>query len=222
MLKVNFKKVLVVIFLGLMASSCDEESSTLAPEEHTDADGLVLESNGVEVYREFEGAIVTNTLSLTVGDTLELSVHFLDHDGNEIEHSDDDDHDDHGHDDDHDDEHGSVDGLLVTENDTSVVVIEVEGHEEEEEGEEDHDDHEEHGPGIHMIAVAAGSTSFKVQLMHEGHADYTSMSIAVTVGSTMRAQLCTIKSCNCCPTKLFTAKTIRSCSCCASQLYASK
>ena len=140
MLKVNFKKVLVVIFLGLMASSCDEESSTLAPEGHTDADGLDLESNGVEVYREFEGAIVTNTLSLTVGDTLELSVHFLDHDGNEIEHSDDDDHDDHGHDDDHDDdhddEHGSVDGLLVTENDISVVVIEVESHEEEEEANE--------------------------------------------------------------------------------------
>jgi|TARA_B100001540_G_scaffold226203_1_gene200457 hypothetical protein len=197
MLKVNFKKVLVVIFLGLMASSCDEESSsTLAPEGHTDADGLVLESNGVEVYREFEGAIVTNTLSLTVGDTLELSVHFLDHDGNEIEHSDDDDHDDHGHDDDHDDdhgdEHGSIDGLLVTENDTSIVVIEVEGHEEEEEGEEDHDDHEEHGPGIHMIAVAAGSTSFKVQLMHEGHADYTSMSITVTVGASTSRDLSSV------------------------------
>ncbi len=185
MLKVNFKKLLVVIFLGLMASSCDEESSssTLAPEGHTDADGLVLESNGVEVYREFEGAIVTNTLNLTVGDTLELSVHFLDHDGNEIEHSDDDDHGD---------EHGSVDGLLVTENDTSVVVIEVEGHEEEEEGEEDHDDHEEHGPGIHMIAVAAGSTSFKVQLMHEGHADYTSMSISVTVGASTSRDLSSV------------------------------
>ena len=191
MLKVNFKKVLVVIFLGLMASSCDEESSTLAPEGHTDADGLVLESNGVEVYREFEGN-VTNTLSLTVGDTLELSVHFLDHKGNEIEHSDDDDHDDHDHDDEHDDEHGSVDGLLVTENDTSVVVIEVEGHEEEEEGEEDHDDHEEHGPGIHMIAVAPGSTSFKVQLMHEGHADYTSLLIDVTVGASTSRDLSSV------------------------------
>ena len=189
MLKVNFKKVLVVIFLGLMASSCDED--VLSPEGHTDADGLVLELNGQEVYREFKGDRITNTLSLTVGDALELSVHFLDEDGNEIEHSDDDDHDDHGHDDDHDD-HGSVDGLLVTENDTSVVVIEVEGHEEEEEGEEDHDDHEEHGPGIHMIGVAAGSTTFKIQLMHEGHSDYTSMSIAVTVGASTSRDLSSV------------------------------
>ena len=178
MLKVNFKKVVVVIFLGLMASSCDEESSTLAPEGHTDADGLVLESNGVEVYREFEGAIVTNTLSLTVGDTLELSVHFLDHEGNEIEHSDDehDDHDDHG--DDHDDD---GDGLVVSENDATIAVVEVEGHDEEDG--DDHDDHgDEHGNALHVEGVSAGSTSFKLQLMHDGHADYTSTNnVPVTV-----------------------------------------
>tara|TARA_X000001036_G_C20691218_1_gene809465 strand:- start:1877 stop:2509 length:633 start_codon:yes stop_codon:yes gene_type:complete len=210
MLKVNFKKVLVVIFLGLMASSCDEESSTLAPEGHTDADGLVLESNGVEVYREFEGDIVINNLTLNVGDTLELSVHFLDHDGDEIEHEEEEEeHDDHDHDDDHDED---GDGLVFSGHDTSIVIIEVEEHEEEEEG------HEE---GFHVIGVLAGSTNFRIQLMHEGHADYISQPINVIVGSTMRAQLCTIKSYNCCPTKLFTAKTIRSCSCCASQLYAS-
>ena len=55
-------------------------------DEHTDADGFVLESgNGVVVYREFEGA-VEGSITLGVGDTLELSVHFLDHDGDEIEH----------------------------------------------------------------------------------------------------------------------------------------
>ena len=179
MLQINLKQIVIVLFLGLMASSCDEASSALAPDEHTDADGLILELNGQEVYREFEGAIVTNTLSITVGDTLELSVHFLDHDGNEIEHSDDDDHDDHD-DHDHDDDHDSDDGLLVTENDTSVVVIEVEEHEED------------HGPGIHMIGVAAGSTTFKIQLMHEGHSDYTSMSIAVTVGASTSRDLSSV------------------------------
>jgi hypothetical protein len=184
MLRINVKQLFIVLFLGLMTSSCDEASSALAPDEHTDADGLILELNGQEVYREFEGEIVTNTLTLTVGDTLELSVHFLDHDGNEIEHEEEEEeHDDHDHDDDHD----SVDGLLVTENNTSIVVIEVEEHEEEE---EEHDDHEEdHGSGIHMIAVAAGSTTFKIQLMHEGHSDYTSMSIAVTVGASTSRDL---------------------------------
>ena len=55
-------------------------------EGHTDADGFVLEDeSGTEVYREFEGA-VDGSISLNVGDTLELSVHFLGHDGEEIEH----------------------------------------------------------------------------------------------------------------------------------------
>ena len=209
MLKINVKHLFIVIFLVFMASSCDDDS--LSHEEHTDADGLVLELNGQEVYREFEGDIVINNLTLNVGDTLELSVHFLDHDGDEIEHEEEEEeHDDHDHDDDHD---ADGDGLVFSDHDTSIVIIEVEEHEEEEEG------HEE---GFHVIGVSAGSTNFRIQLMHEGHADYTSQPINVIVGPTMRAQLCTIKSCNCCPTKLFTAKTIRSCSCCASQLYASK
>ena len=48
--------------------------------------------------------------------------------------------------------------------------------EEHEEG-EDH-----HGMAIHVQGVSAGSTSFKVQLMHDGHADYTSTNnVPVTV-----------------------------------------
>ena len=53
MLRINVKHLFIVVFLGLMASSCDDDS--LSHEEHTDADGLVLELNGQEVYREFEG-----------------------------------------------------------------------------------------------------------------------------------------------------------------------
>ena len=49
-----------------------------------------------------------------------------------------------------------------------------------------HDDHEEgedhHGMAIHVQGVSAGSTSFKLQLMHDGHADYTSTNnVPVTV-----------------------------------------
>ena len=91
---------------------------------------------------------------------------FLDPDGNEIEHSDDehDDHDDHG--DEHDDD---GDGLVVSENDATIAIVEVEGHDEE-----DGDDHEdEHGNALHIEGVSAGTTSFKLVLMHDGHADYT-------------------------------------------------
>ena len=37
------------------------------------------------------------------------------------------------------------------------------------------------GNGIHINAVSAGSTNFTIQLMHEGHSDYTSMPIAIEV-----------------------------------------
>ena len=121
----------------LITTSCeDDDHDHDHDEDHTDADGFILENeDGTEMYREFEGAM-TGSLTLGVGDTLELSVHFLDHEGNEIEH--------------------------------------------EEEGEEGGEEH--HEMAIHVIGVSAGSTSFKLQLMHEGHADYTSTNnVPVTV-----------------------------------------
>jgi len=141
----------------------DDDHNHDHDEDHTDADGFILEdASGSELYREFEGA-VTGSITLGVNDTLELSVHFLDHDGLEIEHEEED----------HDEEDG--DGLVVSEADPSVAIVEVESHDEEE-GEE------EHGNAIHIIGVGVGSTSFQVQLMHDGHADYTSTNnVSVTV-----------------------------------------
>ena len=125
----------------LFVTGCEDDDHDNHDEGHTDADGFILENeSGTEVYREFEGA-VTGSVALSVGDTLELSVHFLDHEGNEIE------------------------------------------HEEEEGDDHDHDhDEEEHGAALHIIGVSSGSTSFQVQLMHDGHADYTSTNnVTVTV-----------------------------------------
>ena len=167
--------VLLLATAMLFTTGCeDDDHDHDHDEDHTDADGFVLETEaGVEVYREFEGT-QTGGVTLSVGDTLELMVHFLDHEGNEIEHSDDehDDHDDNG--DDHDDD---GDGLVVSENDATIAVVEVEGHDEE-----DGDDHDDHGNALHVEGVSAGSTSFKLQLMHDGHADYTSTNnVPVTV-----------------------------------------
>ena len=47
---------------------------------------------------------------------------------------------------------------------------------------DDHDHDEEHGAALHIIGVSSGSTSFTLQLMHDGHADYTSTNnVPVTV-----------------------------------------
>jgi hypothetical protein len=135
-------------------------------DEHTDADGFILEDeSGAEIYREFEGAM-TGSIALNVGETLELSVHFLDHEGNEIEHD--------------EEEEDHEDGLSISGFDSNIAIVEAEDHEEEE---DDHDhDEEEHGNAIHVIGVSSGSTSFQLELMHEGHADYTSTNnVPVTV-----------------------------------------
>ena len=172
------KPYVTLLFTGMLlfTTGCeDDDHDHDHDEDHTDSDGFVLETEaGVVVYREFEGT-QTGGVTLSVGETLELMVHFLDHEGNEIEHSDDehDDHDDGG--DDHDDD---GDGLVVSENDATIAIVEVEGHDEE-----DGDDHEdEHGNALHVEGVSAGSTSFKLQLIHDGHPDYTSTNnVPVTV-----------------------------------------
>ena len=152
--------VFMLIGMFLFTTGCeDDDHNHDHDEEHTDADGFVLEDeSGSELYKEFEGTM-TGTVTLSVGDTLELSVHFLDHEGNEIEHEEDEE---------------DEDELVISENDSNIAIVEVEEHEE---GEEEH-----HEMAIHVIGVSAGSTSFKLQLMHEGHADYTSTNnVPVTV-----------------------------------------
>ena len=157
--------VFMLVGMFLITTSCeDDDHDHDHDEDHTDADGFILENeDGTEMYREFEGAM-TGSLTLGVGDTLELSVHFLDHEGNEIELEE-------------EGEEDNEDGLVVSENDANIAVVEVEDHEEGEEGGEEH-----HEMAIHVIGVSAGSTSFKLQLMHDGHADYTSTNnVPITV-----------------------------------------
>ena len=163
------KPYVTLLFTGMLlfTTGCeDDDHDHDHDEDHTNANGFVLETEAGEiVYREFEGA-QTGGVTLSVGETLELMVHFLDPEGNEIEHSDDDhdDHDDHG--DDHDDD---GDGLVVSENDATIAIVEVEGH-------------DDHGNALHVEGVSAGTTSFKLVLMHDGHADYTAPNnVPVTV-----------------------------------------
>ena len=80
----NYLYTLLAGFVLLFAVSCEDKNDD--DEGHTDADGFVLETeDGVQAYKELKG-VVTGSISLGVGDTLHYMVHFLDHDGKEIEH----------------------------------------------------------------------------------------------------------------------------------------
>ena len=148
------------VTLLLFIVSCEDDHDH--DEKHTDAEGFILESSsGAQVYKEFKGT-QTGSVTLTSGETLELTVHFLDDDGKELE---------------HDEHEGEEEGeLKVSGFNSSIATVEVE------EGHDDHGDEEEHEMALEIKGVSAGSTSFKLELMHDGHADYTSTNnVPITV-----------------------------------------
>ena len=150
------------IFLALFMVSCEDDDHA-HEEEHVDAEGFILESDGTEIYREFKGT-KTGSVTLAVGATLEVSVHFLGDDGKELE---------------HEEHEGEEEGSLrVSGFNSSVATVEVEeGHDD---GGDDHGHEEE--MALEITGVSAGSTNFKLELMHDGHADYTSTnSVPITV-----------------------------------------
>ena len=156
MFKINIKQLFLVVILGFITVSCDDDNPA-SSDEHIDAEGFVLEINDVEVYRELEGTI-TGDLSVALNGTLEVSVHFLDHDGEEIV---------------HEDEEGEEDELSFSITDPSVISVVAE------ENEDDGDAH--HELGFELTGLSTGTTTFTLSLMHEDHADYTSLPINVAV-----------------------------------------
>ena len=159
----NFIILMLSVFSIFFVIACEDSDNDA--EEHVDAEGFILETeDGVEAYREFKGT-VTGSVSLSANDTLHLMVHFLDDDGKEIEHEEE--HDDHG------EEEAEI---KVSGFNASVAKVEM----IEEEG-DDHGD--EHGEEVlQVVGVSKGSTSFKLELLHDGHADYTSTNnVPVTI-----------------------------------------
>ncbi len=161
----NFKTLFLSVILLFVSACEDHDDHDHDHDAHIDAEGFILESDGTEIYRQFEGAVVVNNLNLSVGDTLDVSVHLLDHDGEEI---------------DHEEENEEEESLVFIITDMSVISIESEDHDDHDHGDHDHGE-EHHELGFELIGLASGSTTFEFSLMHEGHADFTSLPIAVTV-----------------------------------------
>ena len=189
MLKIKIKQLCLLIFVGLVTISCDDDNPA-ASDAHLDAEGFALEVNGTEVYRQLEGTI-TGDLSVAVNGILEVSVHFLDHDGEEIAHEE-------------GEEEGEEDELSFSISDSSIISVVAEEHEE---GSGDEDGEEHHELGFELTGLSVGTTTFTLSLMHEDHADYTSLPISVTVNSEMVScsgkQLC-FKGC--CSLPVYAAK----------------
>ena len=163
--------------------------------DHFDTDGLTLEYDDEEIYSQFQG-MIEGSVNLYLNDILDLSVHFLDNNGNEVE---------------IDESLLDCYPLSFNINDPSIISIEMENHDDHAHCEDftdeesceaadecewhademacedsDHDDdhgHDEH-VGEHIFEItglSVGSTTFTISIMHQGHADYTSLPILVNV-----------------------------------------
>ena len=179
MINHNIKQILIIIFLGLYTTGCDKKDPVSSA--HTVIGGfqLVHEDHDEYAYRQL-GLEIDGTITIDLGQTLEFSVHFLDSYGSELEvHDEDEDHEDHSD--------SIPDGLSIAYPEDyvdGILTVVVEGEEDdhdEDENHEDHEDHEDHEMMIEITGVSIGTTSFQIQLMHDGHSDYTSLPILVTV-----------------------------------------
>ena len=141
--------------------------------DHFDTDGLSLESHGNEVYSQFQG-LIEGSVEIHINETEDISVHFLDGDGNEIEVTD-----------------VECYPLSFDIADPSIISIEMEG----EHDNHDHDD--DHGSLLFELSgLSVGSTTFTISIMHQGHADYTSMPILVTVEEEIHCDDLSEEDCN--------------------------
>ena len=190
-MKIKFTFIFTFCSMLLISTAC-EKNNGVGPEEHTNADGFILkDENGIVKYSEFAGAS-NGVITIAIGETLEFSVHFLDHAGVKIEHE--------------EDEEEDEDELFIAANngedpygDSAIATIKVEGHDvhcdeitdpttcansehcewhtDDAACEDEHD-----GLGIHITGISVGSTTFKLKLMHGDHADYTSQNnVPITV-----------------------------------------
>ena len=172
----NTKNIFLFILLTFVVSSCDDTDAT-EQDGHTDADGMeIVEMVGEEeglLYSECQGEMLNNfAAGIPSGNEWDLTVHFLNDECEELEH-DDEDHEGHDHGDDEP-------YLEITGYDSSIISITVGGHDDH--GDDDHGDHdEEHGFTFELESLSAGTTTFTVTLMHQGHSDYTSQEITITV-----------------------------------------
>ena len=150
--------VLLLSSMLLFTVGCEDEHD----DDHLEAHGFILEYNGDEVYRQLEGEVSGSGVpSVSVGDTLELAVHFLDHDGDEVE---------------HDEDHGEEGSLSITVADASIATVTPEEHDDAASGAEEHE------MAIEIVGLTEGTTTFSLALMHGDHADYTATNdVAVTV-----------------------------------------
>ncbi len=157
--------LLAILSLTVFFTSCDDSDTVTPSEEHFEAVGYVLLNDNDEVvFRLFEGQVdvtISESVAVNLADGIsEYHVHFLDEDGNDIGTPE----GEHDHEEETEEEHGDEETTLTVEVQDEGVAT-VEAHEWE----------------VEITPVAVGSTQMKIQILHNGHADFNSPFVPLEV-----------------------------------------
>ncbi len=142
----------VIILSILTFTACSESDPVTPQEQHYEATGITLESNGNILVRVFEGKVdstVAPELKLPMGETGPIQVNFLDNDGNiEVP---------------PDDPQKSL-GWIITDPD----ILDL--------NKSDSSDWE-----FTLTGKKAGATELEIQILHNGHTDFRTPKIPVVI-----------------------------------------
>ena len=152
---------LFVFFLSLFLVSCSDSDPVAPSEEHFEAAGFVISDEaGNVLFKQLKGQIDTEISSnfsiLLASGELHYDIEFLDEDGNDIGVP---------GEDDHDHNEAMIETIIESEEDhtlsfesedMTMFEVEIEGWE------------------LHINPLKTGTTTFRVQILHEGHPDFTS------------------------------------------------
>ena len=105
MFKIKLKQLFLFVMIGFFVTACDDDSNPVAPVEHNEVEGVELFINDERVYKEFQQAYydaddnviqssADNPISLNVNEEYEVTVHFLNDEGEELEELEGEEHDD--------------------------------------------------------------------------------------------------------------------------------
>ena len=178
----RFTLLLIVFVVLFAACGADDNPVDGDDQEHADADGFILKVDGNEIYRQFQGTH-EGSITLKVGEELDVLAMFLDHDGDEFlpEGAEEEDEE-------HDRDEEEVFALSISEFDSSIIEVhlyEGEGDDHEDDREEEDEDHEDELAEkftFEVKGLKAGETGVKFQLLHGDHPDFTgALSIPVAV-----------------------------------------
>lgn len=160
---INSAIIISILFTSLFLASCDDSDSVTPSEEHFEAAGYIIKNeNDSTVFKVLKGQVdntISESFTLLLADgSQNFTIEFLDEDGNNIgipEHED--------HEESEEEEEHEEHELEFQMEDDSIINIEIDEWE------------------LNITPLKIGETNFRIQILHEGHPDFTSPFVPIEI-----------------------------------------